>query len=110
MEFRKMVTMTLYTRQQKRHGYKEQTLELCKRRQGWDDMREQHWNMYIPICKTDDQCKFDAWSRAPKAGALGQLRGMGWGERWEEDSGWWDTCTLMADSRWYMAKTATIYF
>ena len=26
MEFRKMVTMTLYARQQKRHKYKEQTL------------------------------------------------------------------------------------
>ena len=27
MEFRKMVTMTLYARQQKRHRYKEQTLD-----------------------------------------------------------------------------------
>ena len=42
MEFRKMVTMTLYARQQKRHRYKEQTFELCGRRQEWDDLREQH--------------------------------------------------------------------
>ena len=34
----------------------------------WDDLREQHCNMYITICKTDVQCKFDAWSRVPKAG------------------------------------------
>ena len=34
---------------------------------------------YITICKIDDQCKFDAWSRAPKAGALEQPRRMGWG-------------------------------
>ena len=34
--------------------------------------------MYITICKTDDQCKFDALSRAPKAGALWQPRGIGW--------------------------------
>ena len=27
MEFRKMVTKTLYVRQQKRHRYKEQTLD-----------------------------------------------------------------------------------
>ena len=40
MEFRKMVTMTLYARQQKRHRYKEQTFELCGRSQGWDDLRE----------------------------------------------------------------------
>ena len=42
MEFRKMVTMTLYARQQKRHRYKEQTFGLCGRRRGWDDLREQH--------------------------------------------------------------------
>ena len=40
MEFRKMVTMTLYVRQQKRHRCKEQTFGLCARRQGWDDLRE----------------------------------------------------------------------
>ena len=40
MEFRKMVTMTLYARQQKRHRCKEQTFGLCGRRQGWDDLRE----------------------------------------------------------------------
>ena len=38
MEFRKMVTMTIYMRQQKRHTYKEQTFGLCGRR--WDDLRE----------------------------------------------------------------------
>ena len=32
MEFRKMVTMTLYARQQKRHRCKEQTVGLCERR------------------------------------------------------------------------------
>ena len=42
MEFRSMVIMTLYTRQQKRHGCKEQTCGLCGRRQGWDDLGEQH--------------------------------------------------------------------
>ena len=32
IEFRKMVMMTLYARQQNRHRYKEQTLGLCGRR------------------------------------------------------------------------------
>jgi len=40
MEFRKMVTMTLCARQQKRHRYKEQTFGLCGRRRGWDNLRE----------------------------------------------------------------------
>ena len=39
--------MTLYVRQQKRHRYKEQTFGLCGRRQGWDDLREWHWNIYV---------------------------------------------------------------
>ena len=40
MEFRKMVTRILYTRQQKRHRCKEQTFGLCGRRGGWDDLRD----------------------------------------------------------------------
>ena len=40
MEFGKMVKMTLYLRQQKRHRDKEQTFGLCGRRRGWDDLRE----------------------------------------------------------------------
>ena len=32
MKFRKMITMTLYARQQKRQRYKEQTFALCGRR------------------------------------------------------------------------------
>ena len=39
MEFRKMVTITLYARQQKRHRCIEQSIGLCGRRQGWDDLR-----------------------------------------------------------------------
>ena len=53
MEFRKMVTKTLYARQKKRHRCIEQILGLYGRRQGWDDLREQHRNMYIVKCETD---------------------------------------------------------
>ena len=42
MEFRKMVTMTLYARQQKRYRCKEQTFGLCERRQGLEHLREQY--------------------------------------------------------------------
>ena len=47
MEFRKMVMTTLYVRQKKRHRCIEHTFGLYGRRQGWDDLREQHQNMYI---------------------------------------------------------------
>ena len=40
MEFRKMATMTLYLRQQKRHRCTEQTFGLCGRRRVWDDLTE----------------------------------------------------------------------
>ena len=40
MEFRKMVMITLYARQQKRHRCIEQTFGLCGRGRGWDDLRE----------------------------------------------------------------------
>ena len=88
MEFRKMVTITLYARQQERHRYKEQTVGLCGRGRGGDDLREQYWNMYITICEIDDQSKFDAWDRALKASALWQQRGRGWGGWLEEGLGW----------------------
>ena len=46
--------------------------------------------MYIIICETDHQSRFDAWDRVLRAGALGWPWGMGWGGRWEGDS-WWGT-------------------
>ena len=60
MEFRKRVTITLYARQKKRHRCIEQTFGLYGRRQEWDDLREQHHNMYIINCETDRQSRLDA--------------------------------------------------
>ena len=70
MEFRKMIMMTLYAIQQKRHRCKEQTFGLCGKRQGLDDLREYHWNMYITICDIDPEFKFNVWHRVLRAGAL----------------------------------------
>ena len=86
MEFRKMVTITLYTRQQKRHWCIEQSFGLCGR--GWDDLGECHWNMYNIIYETSLQSRFDAWYWMLGAGALGRPRGMVQGGRREKDSGW----------------------
>ena len=46
-----MVAITLYARQKKRHRCIEQTFGLYGRRRGWDNLREQHRNMYIIKCE-----------------------------------------------------------
>ena len=88
MEFRKMVTITLCTRQQKRHWCIEQSCGLCGRWRGWNDLGEQHWNMKNIICETSRQSRFDERYWMLGAGALGWLRGMARGGRGEEGSGW----------------------
>ena len=88
MEFRKMVTITLYTRQQKRHWYIEQSFGLCGRGRGWDDLGEWHWNLYNIIYEMSRQSRFNARYWMLGAGALGRPRGILWGGRREEGSGW----------------------
>ena len=87
MEFRKMVMITLYAKQKKRHRCTEQTFGLSGRRRGWDVSREQHHNMYIikgETSPTQAVCMRQAlWS-----GALGRPRGIRWRGRWEGGSGW----------------------
>ena len=80
MEFRKIVMITLYARQQKRHRCIEQSFGLCGR--GRDDLGEWNWNMYIIICEMNCQSRFDAWYRVLGAVALEWPRGMGWGGSW----------------------------
>ena len=60
MEFRRMVMITLYAKQKKRHRCIEQTFGLRGRRRGWDVSREQHRNMYIIYGKRDHQPRLDA--------------------------------------------------
>ena len=55
-----MVMKTLYARQKKRHRCIEKTFGLYGRRQGCDDLKEQHRNMYIIKCETDRQSRLDA--------------------------------------------------
>ena len=88
MEFRKMVTITLCTRQQKRHWCIEQSYGLCGRGRGWEDLGEWHWNMYTIMYEMSRQSRFDARYWMLGAGALGRPRGTVWGGRREEGSGW----------------------
>ena len=60
MEFRKMVMITLYARQQKRHRCIEQFLDSGGEGQGgmiWENGIE---TMYNIICDTNRQSRFDA--------------------------------------------------
>ena len=88
MEFRKMVTITLYTRQQKRHWCIKQSFGLHGRGRGWDDLGEWRWNMYKIIYETSCQSRFNAWYWMLGAGVPGWPRGIVWGGRREEGSGW----------------------
>ena len=62
MEFRKMVTITLYVRQQKRHRCIEQSFGLSGKRVRVRMGRfgEWHGNMYIIICDMNHQSRFNA--------------------------------------------------
>ena len=61
---------------------------LCGRGRGWEDLGEWHWNMYNNMYETNRQSRFDAQYWMLGAGALGRPRGMVWGGRREEGSGW----------------------
>ena len=106
MEFRKMVTITLYEQQQKRHRCKEQTFGLCKVRVGWFEkiaLKHVYYSM---------------WNRSPvqvrcmRQSAQGWYTGMtlkdGMGKEVGGGFKMGNTCTSMADSCEYMAKTTTI--
>ena len=76
MEFRKIVTITLYAKQKKRHRCTEQSFGLCGRRRGWDVLREQHENKYTIKGETDHQPRLDAWD---------SFSGLA---HWEDPEGW----------------------
>ena len=80
---RKMVTMTLYERQQKRHRCKEQTFGLCARRWAWGDLRE--WPVQVRCMKHGTQSWYtgmiqrDAMGREVGGGfGMGDICTCGW--------------------------------
>ena len=60
MEFRKMVIITLYAKQKKRHRCTEQTFGLL--REGESGMFWKN-SMYIIYSETDHQPRWDAWDK-----------------------------------------------
>ena len=69
MEIRKMVMITLYARQKKRHKCIEETFGLYGRRRGWEDL-------YIIQCETDRQSRLDTWDKC--SGLV----------HWDDPEGW----------------------
>ena len=77
------------------------------RMRGWDDWREQHWNIYITIWKRQP---VGVWcmTQGPKASVLWKPGGVGWGGRWGTSRGWGHIYTCGWFMLMYMAKTITI--
>ena len=86
MEFRNMLTITLYAKQKKRHRCIEQTFGLWEVRVGCFKRTASKHVYYL------------GWNRSPAQvgcmtqvlgpGALGRPRGIGWRGRWEGGLGW----------------------
>ena len=87
MEFRKMVTITLYVRQQKRHRCTEQSLDSVGEGDSgmiWENGIETYNIIYEMNCQS--RCDARYWMLG--AGALRRPRGMVRGGRREGGSGW----------------------
>ena len=88
MEFRKMVMITLYAKEKKRHRCTDQTFGLCGRRRGWDVSKEQHWNNVYYLGWNRSPAQVGCMRQVLGPGALGRPRGIGWRGWWEGGLGW----------------------
>ena len=77
MEFRKMVTITLYTRQQKRHRYKEQSLESVAEGEGGII-----WENGIETCIISYMKQITSPGSMHDTGCLGLVQ-------WDNPEGWY---------------------
>ena len=77
MEFRKMVTITLYARQQKRHRCIEQSFGLCGRGRGWDDLGDG-----IETCIISYKKRMASPGLMQDTGCLGLVH-------WDDPEGWY---------------------
>ena len=107
MNIRKMVTMTLYARQQKRHRCKEQSFGLCGRRRGWDDLRVALKCVYYYMW-SGSLVQVLRMRHCVQGWCPGMTLGDGMGREVEERFWMGNTCAPEADSCWCMAKTTTI--
>ena len=77
MEFRKMVMITLYARQQKRHRCIEQCFGLCGRGRGWDI-----WGNVMEPCIISYKKRITSPASMQDTGCLGLVH-------WDDPEGWY---------------------
>ena len=75
-----MALKNLFTGQQKRNRYREETYGHGEREGEGKMYGKSNMETYITICKIDSQREFAVWLRKPKQG-LYQPRWVGWGGR-----------------------------
>ena len=81
-----MVLKNLFTGQQWRNRHREQTYGHGDRGREGEMCGKSNRETCITICKIDSQWEFAVCLRKLKTEALYQLRGVGWGRRWEGGS------------------------
>ena len=107
MEFRKMVTMTLYVRQHKRYRCKEQTFGLWEKARVGENSTEACVLSYVKQI-TSPGSMHDTGCSGLGCSPTGMTRRGGMGSEVGGGFRMVGTCTLMADSYQSMAKTTTI--
>ena len=84
-----MVTITLYTKQKKRHRCTEQTFGLCGRRWGRVECFKRTASKHVYyLGQNRSPAQVGCMRQVLRPGALGRPRGIGWRGRWEGGSGW----------------------
>ena len=108
MESRKMVTITLYARQKKRHRCTEQTLDSMGEGEG-GMFREN--SIETSILSRVKQITSPGWMHETSAQGwcTGKTQRDGMGREVGGGIRMGNTCKSMADSRQCMAKTTTIF-
>ena len=104
MDFRKIVTITPYARQQKRHRCKEQSVGLYGRGRGWDDLGEWHWNMYNIYIWNESPVQVRCMILVAWGWCTGTIQRHGTGREERGAFRMGNTCIPVADSCWCVAK------
>ena len=108
MKSRKMVLMNLFAGQSWRHRHREQTCGHSGGGRKWDELREQHGNIYNTERKTESQWEFAVRHREINPVVCDNLQRVGWGGKREGGSRGRGHTYTCADSCLCMAETSTI--
>ena len=97
MDSRQMVLNNLFTGQQQRNRYREQTYGNGEREGEGEMYGKSNMETYITICKIFSQWEFAVWLRKLKQGLCINLEGWDWEGDGREFQKREDICIPMAD-------------